>query len=103
MESTIGLCKSELIDRQPSWTGRAAVERETAAWVHCSNTDRLHSAIGASPGVDGSNSATTQRRGTDRPTSRSVSLPSAVAVAREREDDRHAAEEPWHDDQHPGP
>ena len=31
MESTIGLYKTELIDRQPSWTSRAAVERETAA------------------------------------------------------------------------
>ena len=36
MESTIGLYKSELIDRQRSWTGRAEVERETAAWVHWS-------------------------------------------------------------------
>ena len=34
MESTIGLYKTELIDRQPSRTGRAAVERETATWVH---------------------------------------------------------------------
>jgi len=49
MESTIGLYKTELIDRQPSWTGRAAVERETAAWVHWFNTDRLHSAIGYRP------------------------------------------------------
>ena len=49
MESTIGLYKTELIDQQPSWTGRAAVERETAAWVHWFNTDRLHSAIGYRP------------------------------------------------------
>ena len=34
MESTIGLFKTELIDRQGSWTGRAQVEKETAAWVH---------------------------------------------------------------------
>jgi transposase InsO family protein len=31
MESTIGLFKTELIDRQRSWTGRTEVERETAA------------------------------------------------------------------------
>ncbi|AMY20334.1 hypothetical protein A3Q40_02971 [Rhodococcus sp. PBTS 1] len=46
MESTIGLYKSELIDRQRSWTGRAEVERETAAWVHWFNTTRVHSSIG---------------------------------------------------------
>lgn len=40
MESTIGLYKTELIDveRLRSWTGRAEVERETAAWVHWYNT-----------------------------------------------------------------
>src|SRR4051812_15378821 len=52
MESTIGLFKTELIDRQRSWTGRAAVERETAAWVHWFNTDRLHSSIGYRPPVE---------------------------------------------------
>ncbi|OBC12761.1 transposase [Gordonia sp. 852002-50816_SCH5313054-c] len=52
MESTIGLYKSELIDRQRSWTGRAEVERETAAWVHWYNTERLHSAIGYCPPVE---------------------------------------------------
>jgi transposase InsO family protein len=52
MESTIGLYKTELIDRQRSWTGRAQVERETAAWVHWFNTDRLHSAIGYRPPVE---------------------------------------------------
>jgi putative transposase len=52
MESTIGLYKTELIDRQRSWTGRAAVERETAAWVHWFNTHRLHSAIGYRPPVE---------------------------------------------------
>src|SRR5947209_8480364 len=46
MESTIGLYKTELIDRQRSWTGRTQVERETAAWVHWFNTERLHSSIG---------------------------------------------------------
>ncbi len=52
MESTIGLFKTELIDRQRSWAGRAAVERETAAWVHWFNTDRLHSSIGYRPPVE---------------------------------------------------
>jgi putative transposase len=52
MESTIGLYKTELIDRQRSWTGRAQVERETAAWVHWFNTERLHSAIDYCPPVE---------------------------------------------------
>ena len=52
MESTIGLFKTELIDRQRSWTGRTEVERETAAWVHWFNTDRLHSSIGYRPPVE---------------------------------------------------
>src|SRR5687768_11416050 len=38
-----------MIDRQRSWTDRAAVQWETAAWVHCSNTERLHSVIGYRP------------------------------------------------------
>lgn len=45
MESAIGLYKTELIDRQKSWTGRAEVERETASWVHWYNTARLHSSL----------------------------------------------------------
>jgi transposase InsO family protein len=50
MESTIGVYKTELIDRHPrSWTGRAEVERETASWVHWYNTARLHSSIGYLP------------------------------------------------------
>ena len=50
MESTIGLYKTELIDRHPrSWTGPAEVERETASWVHWYNSTRLHSAIGYQP------------------------------------------------------
>jgi transposase InsO family protein len=52
MESTIGLFKTELIDRQKTWTGRTDVERETAAWVHWYNTARLHSAIGYVPPVE---------------------------------------------------
>ena len=46
MESAIGLYKTELINRAQSWTGRAEVERETAARVHWYNTTRLHSALG---------------------------------------------------------
>ena len=45
MESTIGLYKTELIDRDASWSGRAEVERETAEWVRWFNADRLHSSI----------------------------------------------------------
>ena len=50
MESTIGLFKTELIERHHrSWTGRVELERETAAWVHWFNTSRLHSSIGYLP------------------------------------------------------
>ena len=53
MESTIGLYKTELIDRHDtSWTGRAEVERETASWVHWYNTTRLHSSIQYRPPVE---------------------------------------------------
>jgi putative transposase len=46
MESTIGLYKTELIDRHPAtWSGRNQVEVETASWVHWYNTTRLHSSI----------------------------------------------------------
>ena len=49
---TIGLYRTELIDRQRSWAGRTEVERETAAWVHWFNTERLHSSIGYRPPVE---------------------------------------------------
>jgi transposase InsO family protein len=53
MESTIGLFKTELVDRhERSWTGRAELERETAAWVHWYNTSLLHSSIGGIPPVE---------------------------------------------------
>lgn len=52
MESAIGLYKTELIDRQKSWTGRGEVERETASWVHWYNTARLHSSLGYLSPVD---------------------------------------------------
>jgi len=47
MESTIGLYKTELIDRARarSWSGRGEVERETAEWVRWFNANRLHSSI----------------------------------------------------------
>jgi len=47
MESTIGLCKTELIDHDGdgSWTGRAEVETETASWVHWCSTTRIHHSI----------------------------------------------------------
>ena len=52
MESTIGLYKSELIERHKSWSGRSEVERETASWVHWFNTTRLHSSIGYTSPID---------------------------------------------------
>jgi len=52
MESTIGLYKTELIDRRPrTWTGPAEVETETASWVHWFNTERLHSSINYLPPI----------------------------------------------------
>ena len=45
MESTIGLYKTELIDRDRLWSGRDEVERETAEWIRWFNADRLHSSI----------------------------------------------------------
>ncbi len=61
MESTIGLYKTELIDRQKSWSGRSEVERETASWVHWFNTSRLHSSIGYQPPIDYENEYRQQR------------------------------------------
>jgi transposase InsO family protein len=52
MESTIGLYKTELINRQRSWTGANEVERETANWVHWFNTGRLHTSIGMLPPLE---------------------------------------------------
>lgn len=46
MESAIGFYKTELINNNKSWTGRADVERETAARVHCYNSTHLHSWLG---------------------------------------------------------
>ena len=52
MESTIGLYKTELIQRHQTWNGRAELERETASWVHWYNTTRLHSSTSYSPPVE---------------------------------------------------
>lgn len=45
MESSIGLYKTELINRR-SWYSRQEVETATAAWVNWFNNQRLHSSIG---------------------------------------------------------
>lgn len=53
MEWTIGLFKTELIDRRGrTWTSRADVEAATASWVHWYNHSRLHSSIGYLPPVE---------------------------------------------------
>lgn len=46
MESVIGLYKTELIDTGRAWKDRGEVERETAAYVHWFNAERLHSSLG---------------------------------------------------------
>ncbi len=63
MESTIGLYKTELIDRHPrTWSGAAEVERETASWVRWFNTTRLHSSLGHLPPVEYENAWTVRHR-----------------------------------------
>jgi transposase InsO family protein len=53
MQSTVGLFKTELIERHPrSWTGRAVLEKATAEWVNWYNTARLHSALDYVPPVE---------------------------------------------------
>ena len=55
MESTIGLYKTELIDRREdgkTWENRLAVEIATAEWVYWYNTERLHSSIGYMPPIE---------------------------------------------------
>lgn len=53
MESSIGLYKTELIQRHhKSFTGWAELERETASWVAWFNSTRLHSSIGYLPPVE---------------------------------------------------
>jgi transposase InsO family protein len=69
MESTIGLYKTELIDNHDrSWTGRADVERATAAWVHWYNHTRLHSSISYSPPIQFENHYHASKTPLDFPT-----------------------------------
>jgi putative transposase len=49
MESTIGLYKTELINRRGPWRTLADVEAATTDWVQWYNARRLHSAIGYVP------------------------------------------------------
>jgi putative transposase len=49
MESTIGLYKTELINRRGPWRTLADVELATAEWVDWFNTTRLHRSITAVP------------------------------------------------------
>ena len=52
MESTIGLFKTEAIDRhRATWRDRVDVERATATWVRWFNHNRLHFSIGYRPPV----------------------------------------------------
>ena len=44
-ESTIGLFKTEVIERIGPWKSRADVEWQTAKWIKRYNTKRLHSSI----------------------------------------------------------
>jgi len=53
MESTIGLFKTEPIDRHPTtWRDRFDVEKATARWVRWFNNTRIHSSIGYLPPVE---------------------------------------------------
>ena len=49
MESTIGLYKTELINKDGPWRSLADVELATAGYVHWFNHKRLHTAIGGVP------------------------------------------------------
>lgn len=49
MESTIGLYKTELINRRGPWKTLADVELATAEWVDWYNTTRIHRSIGGVP------------------------------------------------------
>src|SRR5690625_4900248 len=50
MESTIGLYKTEVINRR-SWKSRQEIETATAAWVAWFNQQRLHSELGYTTGA----------------------------------------------------
>jgi len=49
MESTIGLCKTELIKPRRPWRTLSQVELATAEWVDWYNHRRLHGEIGHVP------------------------------------------------------
>ena len=48
-DSTIGLYKTELIERRGSWRSLEEVELATLGWVDWYNRRRLHSACGNTP------------------------------------------------------
>jgi len=53
MENTIGLYKTELIQRQATgWASRQEVETATARWVAWFNRHRLHSSLGYDSPLD---------------------------------------------------
>jgi putative transposase len=51
-ESTIGLYKTEKIDREGPWRTLAEVELATLEWIDWYNHTRLHSALGGRPPVE---------------------------------------------------
>jgi transposase InsO family protein len=53
IESTIGLYKAELVDRNAvGWRSRSELEAATARWVHWFNHRRLHGELGYRPPVE---------------------------------------------------
>jgi putative transposase len=51
-ETTIGLYKTEKINREGPWRTLAEVELATLEWVDWCNHTRLHSALGGRPPVE---------------------------------------------------
>jgi transposase InsO family protein len=64
-ETVNGLYKNEVIHRQGPWRGVDAVELATLAWVHWSNTERLHSSLGDIPPAEFEEHHYRQLTGTD--------------------------------------
>lgn len=53
VESTIGLCKTEVImHERGTWESWRQGEQATASWVRWYNSERLHSSIGDTPPVE---------------------------------------------------